>query len=42
MSKRKPIFNKSVWDRLLGRLQNQPKYDGANKLDYAQEMAAGA
>jgi len=35
------IFNKSVWDRLLGRMQNQPKYDGVNKLEYVQEMAGG-
>ena len=22
------IMDKSIWDRLLGRIQNQPKYDG--------------
>ena len=30
------IFNKSVWDKLLGRMQNQPKYDGVNKRSYIQ------
>lgn len=33
------IFDKSVWDRMLGRMQNQPKYDGVNKLKYFEEMA---
>jgi len=25
------IMDKSIWDRMLGRMQNQPKYDGENK-----------
>jgi patatin-like phospholipase/acyl hydrolase len=36
------IMNKSVWDRLLGRMQNQPKYDGANKRQYVSTLADGA
>lgn len=32
------IFDKSIWDRLLGRMQNQPKYDGVNKRAYIDEM----
>ena len=31
------IFNKSVWDKLLGRMQNQPKYDGVNKRAYIEK-----
>lgn len=30
------IFNKSVWDKVLGRMQNQPKYDGVNKRSYIE------
>ncbi|MFU8817425.1 MAG: patatin-like phospholipase family protein [Pseudomonadales bacterium] len=36
------IFNKSIWDRLLGRVQNQPKYDGKNKRAYIESLADGA
>jgi patatin-like phospholipase/acyl hydrolase len=36
------IFDKSVWDRMLGRLQNQPKYDGVNKRAYIDTLADGA
>lgn len=36
------IFNKSIWDRLLGRLQNQPKYDGINKRAYFEEIMSDA
>jgi patatin-like phospholipase/acyl hydrolase len=36
------IMDKSVWDRLLGRLQNQPKYDGENKRSYVETLAQGA
>lgn len=32
------IFDKSIWDRMLGRMQNQPKYDGVNKRAYIDEM----
>lgn len=32
------IFDKSIWDRVLGRMQNQPKYDGVNKRAYIDEM----
>ena len=35
------IFDKSIWDKMLGRLQNQPKYDGVNKRAYFDEQAAG-
>lgn len=28
------VFDKSIWDRLLGRMQNQPKYDGINKTEH--------
>ncbi|MEM7219586.1 MAG: patatin-like phospholipase family protein [Pseudomonadota bacterium] len=33
------VFDKSVWDRILGRMQNQPKYDGVNKREFIQELA---
>jgi len=33
------IFDKSVWDKILGRMQNQPKYDGVNKQRYIHELA---
>ncbi len=36
------IFNKSIWDRMLGRMQNQPKYDGVNKRAYIETLAEGA
>ncbi len=36
------IFDKSIWDKLLGRMQNQPKYDGVNKRAYIDEHADGA
>ncbi len=36
------IFDKSVWDRMLGRMQNQPKYDGVNKRAYIETLAEGA
>ncbi|MEQ9462837.1 MAG: patatin-like phospholipase family protein [Haliea sp.] len=32
------IFDKSVWDWILGRIQNQPKYDGINKRQYLEEV----
>ncbi len=32
------IFDKSVWDKMLGRVQNQPKYDGINKRLYLDEV----
>lgn len=32
------IFDKSIWDRVLGRMQNQPKYDGVNKRAYIDRM----
>ncbi len=32
------IFDKSVWDKVLGRVQNQPKYDGINKRQYLDEV----
>lgn len=36
------IFDKSIWDKMLGRLQNQPKYDGINKRAYIDRQADGA
>lgn len=35
------IFDKSVWDKLLGRMQNQPKYDGVNKRAYIDSLVGG-
>jgi patatin-like phospholipase/acyl hydrolase len=35
------LFDKSVWDKMLGRLQNQPKYDGINKRAYIDQQADG-
>lgn len=32
------IMDKTVWDRMLGRMQNQPKYDGVNKRRYVTEL----
>jgi patatin-like phospholipase/acyl hydrolase len=36
------VFDKSIWDNVLGRIQNQPKYDGTNKRAYIEELAEGA
>ncbi len=36
------IFDKSIWDKMLGRLQNQPKYDGVNKRAFFDNQADGA
>ncbi len=36
------IMDKSIWDRMLGRMQNQPKYDGNNKRAYVESLAEGA
>jgi patatin-like phospholipase/acyl hydrolase len=36
------IFDKSIWDKMLGRMQNQPKYDGINKRAYIDAQAGGA
>ena len=35
------IFDKSIWDKMLGRLQNQPKYDGVNKRAFIDNQADG-
>lgn len=35
------IFDKTIWDKMLGRMQNQPKYDGINKRAYIDEQADG-
>jgi patatin-like phospholipase/acyl hydrolase len=35
------IFDKSIWDKMLGRMQNQPKYDGINKRAYIDRQADG-
>lgn len=35
------IFDKSIWDKLLGRMQNQPKYDGVNKRAYIESQVDG-
>ncbi len=36
------IFDKSIWDKMLGRIQNQPKYDGVNKRAFFDKQADGA
>ena len=36
------IMDKTVWDKMLGRMQNQPKYDGVNKRMAAENMLDGA
>ena len=36
------IFDKSIWDKMFGRMQNQPKYDGVNKRAYIDKQADGA
>ena len=33
------IFDKSIWDKVLGRMQNQPKYDGVNKRAFIDSQA---
>lgn len=35
------IFDKSIWDKMFGRMQNQPKYDGVNKHAYFQRTLDG-
>ncbi len=35
------IMDKSVWDKMLGRMQNQPKYDGTNKRAYVELLTEG-
>jgi uncharacterized protein len=35
------LFDKSIWDKMLGRIQNQPKYDGINKRNYIESLARG-
>lgn len=32
------IMDKTVWDKMLGRMQNQPKYDGVNKRAYVDQL----
>lgn len=36
------IMDKTVWDKMLGRMQNQPKYDGVNKREYVEGLLDGA
>ena len=36
------IFDKTIWDKMLGRMQNQPKYDGVNKRAFFDKQADGA
>lgn len=36
------IFDKSIWDKMLGRMQNQPKYDGINKRAFIDKQVEGA
>ena len=36
------IFDKTVWDKMFGRVQHVPKYDGRNKRAYLKEVFAGA
>lgn len=28
------VFDKTIWDRLMGRMQTRPKYDGVNKAQH--------
>ena len=35
------IFDKSIWDKLLGRIQNQPKYDGVSKREFIEQQLDG-
>jgi patatin-like phospholipase/acyl hydrolase len=35
------IFDKSIWDKMLGRMQNQPKYDGVNKRAFIDQQSDG-
>jgi patatin-like phospholipase/acyl hydrolase len=35
------IFDKSVWDKMLGRMQSQPKYDGTGKHAYIESLVGG-
>jgi patatin-like phospholipase/acyl hydrolase len=35
------LFDKSIWDKMLGRMQNQPKYDGINKRAFIDKQADG-
>ncbi len=35
------IMDKTVWDKMLGRMQNQPKYDGVNKRQAAEDQLSG-
>ena len=35
------FFDKSIWDKMLGRMQNQPKYDGMNKRAFIEQQADG-
>lgn len=32
------LMNKSVWDKMLGRMQHKPKYDGKNKRKYVESL----
>ena len=36
------VLDKSIWDKMLGRLQNQPKYDGIKKRAYIDKQSEGA
>jgi patatin-like phospholipase/acyl hydrolase len=36
------VFDKSAWDRMVGRMQHRPKYDGINKREYVRDLAGGA
>jgi len=36
------IFDKTVWDRVFGRVQHIPKYDGRNKRSYLSAIFNGA
>jgi patatin-like phospholipase/acyl hydrolase len=38
----KHYFDKSIWDKLLGRFQNQPKYDGTGKRAHMEVQFDGA
>ena len=38
----KHYFDKSIWDKLLGRFQNQPKYDGLGKRAHIKAQLGDA
>lgn len=35
------LMNKSLWDKVFGRMQHKPKYDGDNKRKYVESLTEG-